>query len=215
MYKKTSFICQDLLHIFNRSISHFKIFNNSVNAQRFIEILDYYNNIKIDIKFSRAIKLKRYSYRNILLPKINSKIKIISYCIMPDHYHLLIKVVENHILSKYINDVENSFTRYFNIKFKRKGPLWETGFKKVQILNNEQLLHVSRYIHLNPTTSNLISNPEDWKFSSYKDIISNNYFLKNILTELSIKDCLKYKKFVNNNLNYQKKLKIIKKIVFD
>lgn len=209
------FFSGQIFHVFNKSIANFGIFKDEFNTDRFIKTLEYYNNSSKKQSFSDLLRRKQYKYNNLLAFNTNNIVKYISFCIMPDHYHLLIKVVENHILSKYINDVENSFTRYFNIKFKRKGPLWETGFKKVQILNNEQLLHVSRYIHLNPTTSNLISNPEDWKFSSYKDIISNNYFLKNILTELSIKDCLKYKKFVNNNLNYQKKLKIIKKIVFD
>jgi putative transposase len=92
---------------------------------------------------------------------------------MPDHYHLLLKILKNKYLSKYISDVENSFTRYFNIRFKRKGPLWQTSFKAVRIKNDQQLLHVSRYIHLNPITANLVNRSEDWKFSSYQDFIND------------------------------------------
>jgi len=134
---------------------------------------------------------------------------------MPDHYHLLIKILIDRKFSKYISDVENSFSRYFNIRFKRKGPLWQSRFKAVRIKTNEQLLHVSRYIHLNPTTANLVKKPEDWIYSSYKKIISDPKYLREILTEISIKESASYKKFVENNIDYQRKLAIIKKLLLD
>jgi len=135
-------------------------------------------------------------------------IKILSYCVMPDHYHLLIKFY-SYGLSKYISDVENSYTRYFNIKYKRKGPLWQTRYKHVKIINNEQLLHVSRYIHLNPVTNKLVDKPEDWVFSSYKHFITNNNI--NDVTEISIKSSKKYKRFVEDQIDYQRRLKLIKR----
>lgn len=134
---------------------------------------------------------------------------------MPDHYHLLVKILKDSVLSKYINDVENSFSRYFNIKLNRKGPLWESSFKAVKIKTNEQLLHVSRYIHLNPTSSNLVTKPEDWEFSSYNDFIKDQKILKEILTEISIKSPKKYKSFVEKNIIYQKKLKFVRKLMID
>lgn len=120
---------------------------------------------------------------------------------MPDHYHLLIKSLSHEKISKYISDVENSYTRYFNIRNNRKGPLWQSRFKAVVIKNNLQLLHVSRYIHLNPTTNSLVNHPEDWRFSSYKEISISNRFT--------------YKRFVENNINYQRRLKQIKKLVLE
>ena len=98
---------------------------------------------------------------------------------MPDHYHLLLKIIKGDF-SKYLGTVENSYSRFFNLKYNRKGPLWQGSFKAVRIKNNEQLLHVSRYIHINPTTSNLIAKPENWRYSSYKDFIENNEILENI-----------------------------------
>lgn len=202
-------------HVFNKSISNYGIFKNEDNSQRFLETLDYYNNSNEKKKFSLAIRDKDYKYKNLILNLFEkSIIKCLSYCVMPDHYHLLIKVLQDNILSKYINDIENSFTRYFNIKYNRKGPLWQSDFRAVMINNNEQLLHISRYIHLNPTTSGLVEKPEDWQFSSYKDIISHKYLLKNVLTEFSISNSNFYKRFVENNIDYQKKLKLIKKLIF-
>ena len=63
---------------------------------------------------------------------------MISYCVMPDHYHLVVKILKEAIFSKYINDLENSYTRYFNVKFDRKGPLWQNSYKAVRIKTNEQ-----------------------------------------------------------------------------
>ncbi len=180
MTKRLKFKSPAIFHVFNKSIANYGIFKDPKNSQRFIEVLDYYNNTNIKKKFSLAKTNKEYLYQNLLLFKKDSLLKFLSFCIMPDHYHLLIKILIDNCLSKYINDVENSFTRYFNTKFNRKGPLWQSRFQAVRIKNNEQLLHVSRYIHLNPTTANLIDKPENWDFSSYKDIITNPKFLGEI-----------------------------------
>jgi len=205
----------EFYHVFNRSIAGFNIFRDKNNNQRFIEVLDYYNNCNDQkVRFSVVKDQQKYVYNNLIIPKDNSFLKFISYCIMPDHYHLLIKILRDNQLSKYINDIENSYTRYFNIRFNRKGPLWESSFKAVGISTNEQLLHVSRYIHLNPTTAALVKNPADWKYSSYKNLITQDNLLNKYITEISIKNKNSYKKFVENNKDYQRKLALIKKLIF-
>ncbi len=211
------YIQGEFYHIFNKSIANFKIFGDLDNCQRFLDTLCFYNNRFQDESFSDfLIKNKDFYNKSLLKEDVEnySFVKFISYCIMPDHYHLLVKVLLDNSLSKYISKVENSFTRYFNIKFNRKGPLWQTNFKSVRVKNNEQLLHLTRYIHLNPTTSNLVSKPEKWQFSSYKDYIFNDFILKKYLKEISIKDKEDYKKFVENRIDYQKQLKKIKKLIF-
>lgn len=152
----------EIYHIFNKSISNYGIFKDLNNSHRFLNTFFYYNNKQTKKSFSLYLrKNSKNERKNIIYPVDNSFCKILSYCIMPDHYHFLIKILEDDLLSKLINNVENSFTRYFNIKFNRKGPLWQNPFKSVEIRSNEQLLHVSRYIHLNPTTNNLVDRPED------------------------------------------------------
>lgn len=134
---------------------------------------------------------------------------------MPDHYHLLVKVLKDRCVSKYINDLEISFSKFFNLKFNRKGPLWQSRFRAVRIETDEQLLHTTRYIHINPSTSDLVNDPEDWEFSSYRDYINNERILKEIMTEITIKDPKTYKKFVEDRIDYQKKLKKIKKLLLE
>lgn len=215
MRRKDRFIQGEIYHVFNKSIANYGIFKDLNIGQRFLDTFEYYNNYLIIKSFSEFTKRKKFDYKNIIYPMGNSYCKILTYCIMPDHYHFLLKILRNYSLSKLINNIENSFTRYFNIKFKRKGPLWQSPFKSVGIRSNEQLLHVSRYIHLNPTTSNLVDKPEDWIFSSYKDFIFNENILSKHIKEISIIKKEDYKQFVENNIEYQRKLKNIKKLIFE
>lgn len=211
---RNKFVVGGIYHICNKSIANFSIFSSSKNSQRFLETVDYYNKHNVWTSFSIALKQQKYIYSNIITSKEDSLLKILSYCIMPDHYHLLFKVLVDYPVSKYISDIENSYSRYFNLKYNRKGPLWQSRFRCVLIKSNEQLLHVSRYIHLNPSTNGLVNLPEEWRHSSYKDIISDQSIL-DTLAEISIKDRNKYKKFAEDNLDYQKSLKRIKKLLLD
>lgn len=212
--RKNKFYDDCFYHVFNKSIANFGIFSKSNNVIRFIKALDYYNNLKVEMSLSVYLRKKTID-ANLLVPKDRSVAKIISYCIMPDHYHLLVKINYANKFSKYINNIESSFTRYFNLKNNRKGPLWQSQVKSVYIESNEHLLHVTRYIHLNPTTKYLVDKPEDWSFSSYKYLINDEKYLKEYIKEISIDSCLDYKKFVENNIDYQRELKHIKKLMLD
>ena len=173
-----NFYTGEIYHILNKSIANFGIFKDENNCQRFIETLDYYNSSLIKDRFSWAKEKGKYYFKSLFIKNENPLFKVISYCIMPDHYHLSVKILRDKVFSKFINDLENSYTRYFNIKFKRKGPLWQSSFKSVKVKSNEQLLHLSRYHHLNPVTNYLVNKPEDWKFSSYKEYLTNKRLLK-------------------------------------
>lgn len=204
----------EFYHVFNKSIAGFGIFKDPNNAQRFINALDYYNSIDIKKSYSVSLRKNKSFQENILIPRDDQKIKCICYCIMPDHYHLVVRIKCDDLFWKYISDVENSYSRYFNTRFDRKGPLWQGRFKAVKIRSNEQLLHVTRYVHINPTTAYLVEKPEDWIFSSYRKIISDQRILKENLREISIRNYLTYKKFCEDNIDYQRNLKRIKKLIF-
>jgi putative transposase len=134
-------------------------------------------------------------------------VDIIAFSFMPTHIHLILKQLEDNGISNYMSRILNSYSRYFNIKHDRSGPLWECRFKNKHIEDDEQLLHTTRYIHLNPTTANLVDKPEDWEFSSY------NEFIKPYTRKICNSDVLpdftpeKYKEFVDDQISYQKDLK--------
>lgn len=215
MKRKEIIVPNQIYHVCNKSIANFKIFKYKDNVDRFLYSLDYYNQNKFNKRFSYYLKTYKYLFKNMLTNTDKSfHVKFIAYCIMPDHYHLLIKT-QNSFFTNFISKVENSYSKYFNIKYSRRGPLWQSRYRIVRIQSDDQLLHVSRYIHLNPTTSNLVSKPEDWLFSTYKDYISNTNLLKKILNEITIIAPKQYKTFVENQIDYQRKLRTIKKLLLE
>ncbi len=206
----------EIYHVFNKSILGERIFEEKVNAKRFYTLLDYYNTKETPQSFSEFIKSKKSPvYKSILIPKEGALVKFIAYCIMPDHYHLVIKVLVENSVPYFIGKIENSFTRYFNTKTKRKGPLWQSRFKAVHVETNEQLLHLTRYLHLNPTSDGLVKRPEDWEWSSYRDYINNEMVLKEYLREIEVTDPQRYKTFVEERKDYQKRLKELRKLLLE
>ena len=203
----TQFSDRRIYHLCNKSIAHYRIFRSDQCMQRFALAVNYYNNIKVAVSLSKALRTE------LVLPNImkNDKQRVISllaYCFMPDHYHLLVKVLTEYSLSKYMNNVESSYSHYFNKLTNRKGPLWQSRFRLRIINDNETLLHVHRYIHLNPVTANIVEKPEHWAWSSYNYYVSGKGLMEH--AEISFKSQIKYKKFVEDQIDYQKTLKHIK-----
>jgi putative transposase len=210
--RDTIFALGEIYHICNKSISNYEIFRKEESSQRFLDICGYYNQSD-PIPYSFFIRKKKiFVYAN-LVQLVSPLFKIIAYCIMPDHYHLLLQASLSQNISQFIGRIENSYTRYYNLGNLRKGPLWQSAFRCTRIISNEQLLHVIRYIHLNPTTANLVSDPRYWNNSSHKF-----YMQQNILDSIklvSIKSTKKYEKFIFDNKDYQKRLRVIKSALRD
>lgn len=212
MKRKESIIAGTIYHVCNKSIANYGIFQLDQNKLRFLSILEYYNNLDNTSKYSDFLKTNPLQYSNLLIKPPHRNVSFIAYCIMVDHYHLLLKTA-NDRLSNYLGQVENSYSHYFNIKYNRKGPLWQSRFRLVQIRTNEQLLHTCRYVHINPTTSKLVTKPENWKYSSYNDYI-NGEALKTI-KEISIENPKHYKSFCEDRIDYQQTLKNIKSLLLE
>ncbi len=90
----------------------------------------------------------------------NKSVEVVAYCLMPNHFHLLVKQVSEGGISKYLRQAINSYAKYFNTKYKRVGSLFQDMFRAVHIETDEQFIHVSRYIHLNPLVSYLVGKKE-------------------------------------------------------
>ena len=194
-------------HVFSKSIAGFEIFGNNSEYERMRNVLRYYMLEKAPLKFSAFVKIKNKEkfFQKHLSTKGNI-IDIIAYCFMPTHIHLVLKQVAAKGISIFMNNILNSYTRYFNIKTKRKGPLWESRFQRVLVETDEQLLHLTRYVHLNPVTAYLVDKPQDWQFSSHREFLGKTEEkVCNFSQVLEIKPA-NYKKFVNSQINYQREL---------
>lgn len=101
-----------------------------------------------------------------------SNYKLISYCLMSNHVHLLIKtnIKDPSYLMRRLNSL---YVRYFNQKYNYVGHLFQERYFSNIITSDYELLEVSKYIHLNPVKANLVNYPENYKWSSFRKIISN------------------------------------------
>ncbi len=208
-------------HVFTKSIAGYKIFNNDNEFLRMIEAINHYRAIEQPRKLSKARRIKGIDFSRRKKGRRSEgdkkHVKIIAYCLMPTHIHLVLKQLEKDGISIFMNKILNSYSRYFNIKHGRKGPLWEGRFKKVLVENDEQLLHLTRYVHLNPVTSALIKKPEQWTASSYKEYIETGRDGANICSFAEYLDLTPkaYQKFTEDRIAYQRQLKQIKDLLLD
>lgn len=208
-------------HIFSRSIAEFKIFNSDYDFQRMLHLLAFFQIEEPPSSFSIYIRLEKVQREGFekcfsLIAKEQVKIvQIIAYCLMPTHIHLILKQLSPSGISIFMSNILNSYTRYFNVKHKRKGPLWESKFQNVLVNNDEQLLHLTRYIHLNPTTASLVKKPQDWEFSSYNEYLNSTNYPICQFEDLFEFQSKKYKEFVQDRIAYQQELAKIKKIILD
>jgi len=218
MKRKNPLVVGQIYHIFNRSIADYKIFKTDEDYSRMINTLRFYQILNPPTRFSlyletplvRKIGFQKSFESFNAEPKI---VEIIAYCIMPTHPHLILKELIEGGISTFMRKVLNSYSSYFNVKHKRNGPLWENRFKNILVENDEQLLHLSRYLHLNPVTAFLVDNPNQWPYSSYSEYIGEH--TNNRLTRLEGIIDIKpqaYRKFVADRADYQRELGKIKKL---
>lgn len=103
--------------------------------------------------------------------------ELVAYCLMPNHYHLLIytnDVKNTSSLNRKLGTMQSSYTRAFNKRFNRTGSLFQPKLKaKILNKNEHQLKTCFHYIHQNPLKAKLVNKMEEWVFSSYKDYLSN------------------------------------------
>jgi len=215
--RKVPLAKNEIYHICSKSIAGFTIFNNEADYERMVKALLFFNAKNHLGSFSLLVNRRKNSNYclNFKTDVSNKLVDIIAYCLMPTHLHLILKELAEGGISKFMHLVLNSYSRYFNLKYKRKGPLWEGRFKNILIETDEQLNHLTRYIHLNPVTAFLISNPRHWKFSSYNEYLG--LICKNItnFSEYFVIDEVSYERFVNNYINSQRELSVLKNLTME
>lgn len=205
-----------IYHVFNKSIAGYKIFNSNEEYKRMITTFRYYSHKGLTASLAYFFDREKQEQLNeILLDSRNKMINLIAYCLMPTHLHFILQPTEKDAVSTFMSNLQNSYTRFFNLKHKRKGPLWEGRFKKVLVETDEQLLHLSRYVHLNPATADLVNRPENWEFSSYGEYIGRAKEKVCSYNKFIDVDIAHYKKFVTNQIGYQRELAKIKKLLMD
>ena len=186
--RKTILANGEIYHALNRSVQGIPILRGKRECEIFLEAVRYYLQPEPPIKFS----LYRTSKNRAPINLDRKLVTILNYCLMPNHFHFTLRQEEDNGIKKFFQRLSNSFAHYFNVKYKNRGPVFEGNFKVVRVENDEQLIHLSRYIHLNPVTTYLVEHPIDYDYSSYRiymgnemsDIINPSVVLNNFSSPL-------------------------------
>ena len=142
---------------------------------------------------------------------------LLCYCLMPNHFHFIIK--QNTVLpiSKLIAKVCTSYSMYFNKKYQKVGNLFQNKFKAVLITNDEQLMWTSAYIHNNPKTAEIVKDLKDYPWSSYLDYIGKRQGTmcdKDFILKM-FKNVSEYEKFVSDSFDVISTRKEIAHLLLD
>lgn len=220
--RKTPLVTGEIYHIFNRSIARQPIFTTQLHYQRMIELIQFYIFQKPPIRFSYYNRLQMKQKNNFfenLVKNHKHQVEIYAYCIMPNHLHFLLKQTEENGISKFLSNIQNSYAKYHNTKHDRSGSLFQELFKGVHIETDEQLLHVMRYIILNPYTGHMVkelSDLERYQWTSFPEYMGKRKsFVNTEMISGLFRSTEKLKQFIFNQADYQKMLDKIKHLILE
>ena len=213
----------EIYHVFNKSIAGYQIFNDQDEYHRMVNAIRYYKMKDLPCPLSDFLRLNKVhemgfeKYFDKVMKGGSCLIDLLAFCLMPTHIHLILRQVEDDGISVYMSNILNSYARYFNRSHRRKGPLWVGRFGRRHVVTDEDFLHLSRYVHLNPVTACLVGKPEGWEYSSYKEYIN---LVNQNLSICDMHDVIElnpeiYKKFVNEQIDAQRELAQIKHLVLE
>jgi len=214
-YRKIPIATGEFYHVFNRSVAKLPIFINKNDYQRGLALIEYYRHKNPPYRFSHYKNLsveQRLLLRQTHPSFSNPLVNIVAYCIMPNHFHFLLQPILENGVSDFMRNFQHSYAKYHDTKYERTGSVMQSMFHAVRIETSEQLLHVSRYIHLNPVTA-YIAKPEnlaDYAWSSFPSYMSEQQSFVDtqaILSSFPSKSA--YMKFVLDQVDYQRSLAVI------
>ncbi len=173
MERKFSFAPGEYYHIYNRGTEKRKIFLDWRDHWRFLTLL-YVANSQSVIHLSDHEEKEPMSLFD--LPKKGILVDIGAYCLMPNHFHLLLKELGDGNISRFMLKLQTGYPMYFNKKYQRTGSLFEGPFRAKHIVDDNHLKYLFAYIHLNPVK---ITDPQNWE----KKIIPDIEKAKNYLSQ--------------------------------
>lgn len=166
-----TYIENGFYHIYNRGVEKRTIFQDEKDYKVFLSYLkSYLSPPPQRTDLLTPFTLKGSTFRGITRQPNNyhQQITLLAYCLMPNHFHLLIRQKSPTVIKSFMQSITTRYTMYFNKNYDRVGTLFQGTYKAVLVNNENYLLHLSRYIHLNPTETkqSLVD-----AFSSYADYL--------------------------------------------
>lgn len=165
MGKDVQFAEGQIYHIYNRGVEKRKIFLSDKDYLRFIVALYEFNDLAPARNFGYQVNRDPIEVR-LQYPRKEQLVEILAFCLMPNHYHLMIRQKREDGITLFMRKLGTGYTNYFNLKYRRVGALFQGKFKAVLLEDESHFTHIPHYIHLNPLD---ISSP-DWRNKRTEDI---------------------------------------------
>jgi len=152
-----TYLANGYYHIYNRGVEKRTIFPQQQDYNVFLKYLKTYLLPKDEEALEEVIAQKdatpseKDQARKMLrLNNFNGQIDLVAFCLMPNHFHFLVKQDEEKTIDPFMKSLLTRYVMYFNKKYKRVGPLFQDTYKAVLVESDEQLLYLTSYIHRNP-----------------------------------------------------------------
>jgi len=207
--RNITFTSGEYYHLCNRGLDGRIIVDSHQGYVRLLFLILFLQSKKIFNHPSREVKdfIKTGNFLDIAEEEIIASertVNLICFCIMNNHFHLLVREETDGGIPFYIQRIENAYTRYFNLSHERNGHLFQGPFRAVHIETNDQLLYTSAYIHRNPRELKNFKNKEQlYQWSSFPDYLSTNrwpYLLNRELILEQFENSKEYQDYVDSSI---------------
>ncbi len=197
-------------HIYNRGVEKRIVFVDAQDYQVFLKYIKEVLSPLEEQEMRTKYVMQGLSLQSVRRPvkSYYGKIELLAYCLMPNHFHFLIKQHDRTFLEGLMRSLMTRYSMYFNKKYDRVGSLFQGRYKAVLIEDERQLLHLSRYIHLNPVEYSKDLKSAYSSYAEYLDIRNTNWVkTKEILSFFNQKVLSDFKK-LNSYKDFVEKYKI-------
>jgi len=171
--RKVSLVTEEYYHVFGRGVDKRQIFMDLRDYARFLQSMEEFNTIEpIGSIYENSFRKQKHepqlgSSASKLMKKQGKLVEFVCYCLNPNHYHFLLKQIADKGIEKFMHRLCSGFSKYFNIKHRRSGALFQGPFKAVHVDTNEYLLYVSAYVNLNNRVHRLGSGASKSSWDEY------------------------------------------------
>lgn len=147
---RDNFAVGNYVHVYNRGAKKLPIVKDDDDKWRFLKTIFYFNSVSTPQFWDRELLVRKISH--FMWPtdwgRREPVVKILAYCLMPNHYHLLLKEIKEGGITTFMRKFSNSYTGYFNNKYNESGHLFQGAYKAKRINTDNQLCHLSAYIQV-------------------------------------------------------------------
>jgi len=204
--RKTPLKNKEYYHIYNRGVDKREIFSDGFDYVRFLRSIEEFNRPDS----IGSIYEQSFHKKDSLGHSVSKLVKIVAYCLNPNHYHLILQQKQDDGIEKFMHKVGMGYSKYFNHKYRRSGALFQGVFQSINIDSNEYLLYLSAYVNKNKFIHGYKDNFNFSSLDEYLDKSRYKFCSKDVILK-QFKNKNEYKKYLDANAKHLKEKKNLQK----